>query len=289
MDKVSRSFAIAVVLLLTTVLIAEAGGWAVITLDELPAQVAPGQALTLGFTVRQHGQTLRDDLQPLLHFARADTAESFTVTAKREGASGHYTANFAFPSAGQWNWRVDIEQFGMMTQDMPPLSVSAVAAAAPVGSSTINALLAAAGLLGFICAGVGLAVWLRMRARWVLVFFGVAVLFGIGGLVAAGGSAALATAIPQSDRSALAERGKALFAAKGCVMCHTNAAAHAGAGPFYFGDKPAPDLTHVQLSDEYLRQWLRNPAALKPDTHMPNLGLKADEIESLIAFLKSDQ
>ena len=60
-----------------------------ITLDELPMQVAPGQALTL-----------RDDLLPLLHFARADTTESFTVTARREGTSGQYTTSVTFPSSG---------------------------------------------------------------------------------------------------------------------------------------------------------------------------------------------
>ena len=127
------------------------------------------------------------------------------------------------------------------------------------------------------------------RARWALTLVGVSILIGLGSLIAAGSSAALATASIQPDRAVLAERGKALFLAKGCIMCHTNAAVKSGMGPFYFGDKPAPNLTRVQLSDEYLRQWLKNPAALKPDTYMPNLGLKADEIESLIAFLKSDQ
>ena len=288
MVKISRSFIIAVVLLLMTALIAQAGGWAVITLDELPTEIATGQALSIGFTVRQHGKTLRSDLQPLLHFARADTTKSFTVTAKREGASGHYTANLTFPSGGQWNWRIDIEQFGMMTQDMPPLSVGAAAAAAPVNSSTANTLPAAAGLLGLICVGVGLALWLRTRARWVLAFLGAAALIGTGGLIAAVGSTTLATASAQPDRSTLADRGKALFEAKGCVMCHTNAAVHAGVGPFYFGDKPAPDLTHVRLSDEYLRHWLKNPAALKPGTAMPNLDLKSEEIEALIAFLKNE-
>jgi hypothetical protein len=123
MHKLVRSFASAVVLLLTTVLIAQAGGWAVITLDELPTQITAGQALSIGFTVRQHGRTLRSDLKPIVRFDRADAKESFQVTAQRQGGEGHYVAEVKFPSAGQWNWRVDIEQFGMITQDMPRLTV----------------------------------------------------------------------------------------------------------------------------------------------------------------------
>ena len=268
--------------------VAVAGGWAVVTMDELPAQITAGQALTLGFTVRQHGKTLRDDLQPLLHFAREGTTESFTVTAEREGASGHYSASVTIAAAGQWNWRVDIEQFGMLTQDMPPLNVSAVAATALVNAPISNALPVAAGLFGLIGAGAGFMLWLRTRAWWALALAGIAVLIGVGSSIATGSNPARATASTQSDRTVLADRGKALFEAKGCVMCHTNAAVHAAAGPFYSGAKPAPDLTRVTLSDEYLRQWLKDPAALKPGTSMPNLNLKPEEIEALIAFLKSE-
>ena len=286
---VARTSIIVVVLLALCTGVATAGGWAVITVDDLPAQIAAGQAHTLGFTVRQHGQTLRDDLQPLLHFARADTPESFTVTAEREGASGHYSASVTFPSGGQWNWRVDIEQFGMVTQDMPPFNVNAVAAATPVGMSASSARPVAAALVGLIGVGAGLIIWLRTRARWALAFVGVAMLIGLGSLIVIGSNAALATAGAQPDRAVLADRGKALFQAKGCVMCHTSAVVQAGVGPFYFGDKPAPNLTHVRLSDEYLRHWLKDPSALKPGTYMPDLNLKAEEIEALIAFLKSDQ
>src|SRR5512145_1644771 len=108
MRKLTRSFAIAFVLLLTTVLIAQAGGWAVITLDELPAQITAGQAFSIGFTVRQHGQTLRSDLRPIVRFDRAGAKESFQATAQRQGSEGHYVAEIKFPSAGQWDWRVDI-------------------------------------------------------------------------------------------------------------------------------------------------------------------------------------
>jgi cytochrome c2 len=291
--SIARSLLILAVLFTLCTGTAVAGGWAVITLDDLPAQITAGQMLTLGFTVRQHGKTLRDDLQPALHFARADINESFSVTAKRQGPSGHYSVDVTFPSAGQWNWRVDIEQFGMITQDMPALMVSAAAgvpASASASSATApSALPVVAGVLGLIGAGAGLVLWWRTRLWWMLALTGVAIAIGLGSLIAASSNAAAATARAQPNQADLADRGKALFEAKGCVMCHTNAAVKAGAGPFYFGDTPAPNLTHVALSAEYLRQWLKDPSALKPDTAMPNLNLKAEEIEALIAFLKSDQ
>ena len=48
-----------------------------------------------------------------------------------------------------------------------------------------------------------------------------------------------------------------------------------------------PDLTTYRWSADYLRTWLKDPAAVKPGTDMPNLGLKRDEIEALIAFLSA--
>jgi cytochrome c oxidase subunit 2 len=77
--------------------------------------------------------------------------------------------------------------------------------------------------------------------------------------------------------------GRALFSAKGCATCHHHAAV-AGSGAFGEGN---PDLTTFRWSADYLRTWLHDPAAVKPGTYMPNLGLKSDEIEALIAFLSS--
>jgi cytochrome c2 len=77
--------------------------------------------------------------------------------------------------------------------------------------------------------------------------------------------------------------GKALFSDKGCVACHHHAAV-AGSGTFSEGN---PYLTADRWSADYLRTWLQNPAAVKLDTSMPNLGLQRDEIEALVAFLSS--
>ena len=78
--------------------------------------------------------------------------------------------------------------------------------------------------------------------------------------------------------------GQALFMAKGCATCHHHTAV-AQSGDFG-GMWNAPDLSTFRWTEEYLHTWLKDPSAVKPGTQMPNLELKQDEIEALIAFLK---
>ena len=79
------------------------------------------------------------------------------------------------------------------------------------------------------------------------------------------------------------ERGRRMFAAKGCVSCHVHRSVPIA------GDVPdfGPDLTHRQFSADYLRLFLANPS-IKPSTNgrrMPNLGLRDKDIAPLVAFL----
>lgn len=288
MRKITRSFVVAVALLLTTVLIANAGGWAVITLDDMPGQITAGQAFSIGFTVRQHGRTLRDDLAPVLRFDRSDAKDSFIATAKRSGESGHYVAEVTLPSEGQWNWKVDIEQFGMVTQDMSPLMV--IAALAPAASTSPSmpvpsSLPVAAGALGAIVAAGAVALWVRTRARWTLAVVALAALVGVVGFA----TASTSVAQPEAATANVAKieavaAGRSLFIDKGCVMCHSHPEVKTAYGPFWIGDEP-PNLGNGKYTAEYLKQWLKNPSALKPLTVMPNLHLSDAEITALIAFL----
>jgi mono/diheme cytochrome c family protein len=85
------------------------------------------------------------------------------------------------------------------------------------------------------------------------------------------------------------ERGRVLFAAKGCVTCHVHGGVDitgdmAGAGP---------DLTGRRFPGAYLEQFLADPS-IKPPTatngvRMPNLALRRTEIASLIAFINAER
>ena len=94
--------------------------------------------------------------------------------------------------------------------------------------------------------------------------------------------APVALAAPTADPAGPAY-GRALFLAKGCAQCHRHRAV-ARSGDFG-GMWSAPDLSSARWDADYLRKWLKDPPAVKPGTNMPNLGLRDDEIEALIAFL----
>jgi cytochrome c2 len=95
-----------------------------------------------------------------------------------------------------------------------------------------------------------------------------------------------APASPTAILLADAEYGKALFSAKGCMTCHRHAAVP---GSGMIGDPDVPNLTNYTPNADFLRTWLKDPKAVRPQTWMPNLELKQEEIEALIAFLSAKQ
>ena len=256
-----------------------AGGWAVVTLDRLPAQIVAGEPVTIGFLVRQHGRTPVGDLEPQITAARADTGQSFAVAAQAEGKVGHYAARLTFPSAGTWRWSIQAFGFG---QPMPPLAVQASTAPGNPAAEAPPALPIALGVAGLIGAAGALLVALRAKARWAFALVFAGALIGLTGFA----SAATGAAQPPSPVAALSstELGQALFLAKGCVVCHHHEAVRE-ARKELDGFSIGPNLTNLQVDPDYLRRWLKDPAALKPGTEMPTLCLSGDEIEALVAFL----
>ena len=77
-----------------------AGGWAVITVENLPDSAVAGQPLTLRYTVRQHGVHLLAGLTGQVD-ATAGTLRTSAV-GKPTADSGHYAAALTFPKAGEW-------------------------------------------------------------------------------------------------------------------------------------------------------------------------------------------
>jgi hypothetical protein len=81
-----------------------AGGWAVVTVKDLPAYVIAGKPVQLTFAVRSHGQRLSHGLTGFVE-ARSG---SRLVRAKAESeAHGSYSVTLVFPQAGEWQVTVD--------------------------------------------------------------------------------------------------------------------------------------------------------------------------------------
>lgn len=148
-------------------------------------------------------------------------------------------------------------------------------------------------VVAFALALVGLVLIFRSRNRMAGILTGLCLLIGITSFImesavpqveAQGKSASEAmveSSIPQ------VEVGRQLFIAKGCITCHVNSKV-AGNSEYLTIDVGAPNLSNFSASPEILFIRLKDPAAAKSDTKMPNLGLKETEIEALIAFINSD-
>ena len=107
---------------------ASAGGWAVTSLDELPAPTA-GESVDVGFTILQHGQTpavLESGVG--LELVLADGTTQFFV-AVADGVPGHYVATVTFPvDAGSYLWRAHMDWFG--TYELGSIDVAAATSSA---------------------------------------------------------------------------------------------------------------------------------------------------------------
>jgi hypothetical protein len=83
------------------------------------------------------------------------------------------------------------------------------------------------------------------------------------------------------------ERGRRMFAATGCVTCHTHRDVPITGEVSAFG----PDLSNRRFPADYLAQFLANPS-IKPPTNgkqMPSLGLREKDIAPLIAFINAER
>ena len=293
LSKSSISVGLALLLALILTIPVFAGGWAVITLDELPTDVVAGEELTIGFTVRQHGIRPMDGLDPSVT-ARLPTGEEFVVAAEADDKPGHYTARLTFPQEGKWEWSI---QAFTMDQPMPALQVTASTAAAanpPAAKSEPTSValdpLLTTRLLLFGVALAGLVFAFQKHSRLAGALAGVCLVLGVGTSLI-GAATAEAQGKESSDLSMGAspsqvELGRQLFLAKGCITCHYNDRA-ADRNDYWTIDMGAPDLSRYSAHAEVLFIRLKDPVAAKSDSKMPNLELKETEIQALIAFINS--
>lgn len=88
--------------------------------------------------------------------------------------------------------------------------------------------------------------------------------------------------------TALASTGEQTFMRR-CASCHTvdgtNAKGRIGPNLTGFGHRTTIGGV-LENTDQNLADWIADPAAIKPGSKMPNLRLKQDEINALVAYLK---
>jgi cytochrome c2 len=145
--------------------------------------------------------------------------------------------------------------------------------------------------LVFGVIGLDLAFWRNDRKA--LALTGLCLVIGIGSFVtrssvpeAKAQSKAPVVEVVNDPSLSQVELGRQLFVAKGCITCHVNRRV-TNSSEYWTIDMGAPNLSIYASDPEILRTRLRNPADVNTSTKMPNLGLKEDEIEALIAFINS--
>lgn len=278
---------------------ARAGGWAVVSLEEWPDEIRAGEAAPIVFSIRQHGIALASGYDPVIRANLPGSGSGFQVTAVETKQAGYYAADLTFPEPGNWKWSISYFGDADFAQTMPVLSVSAHAQAA--GAARADGVETSQGLsLGYMVAalgtltlfgGAGFFAVTRSRGAVAAALAGVAVM-AAGLLLVPRAQAAPEASLEtveaaRIEAASLAEQGEFLFQAKGCIVCHNHEELRVG----YTGITTdiGPNLTGgTKRPLEFLQSWLKDPAAIKPGTSMPNLELTEAEIEALAAFLMSE-
>ena len=102
---------VAMLAIMAVPITALAGGWAMTSFDQVPAEFQAGSTYDLSYTVLQHGHTPVDVGATQVRL----TDSNGTVTAfdaVPTGEPGRYTVSITFPESGAWQWEVDQGSFG---------------------------------------------------------------------------------------------------------------------------------------------------------------------------------
>ncbi len=109
-------------LLVLPLIASSSGGWAVITVEDLPEHLTTGQPIDLAFTIRQHGTSPLNDLRPVVSARSGD--RDTRAAASPAGRPGRYTARLAVPNDGEWRVTIDSD-FGDSRVTLLPIRASA--------------------------------------------------------------------------------------------------------------------------------------------------------------------
>jgi cytochrome c oxidase subunit 2 len=101
-----------------------------------------------------------------------------------------------------------------------------------------------------------------------------------------------ATAAPRPRPGTIEARGEELFATSACIGCHTLAGVETAVGTV------GPNLSHVgsrgtigsglfRNTPDTMRLWVANAPALKPGSMMPAIEMPAEDLNAIVAYLRS--
>lgn len=111
------------------------GGWAVVTVDDLPDYVVAGQPVRLSFVVRQHGMTPLANLRPSIEAKLGNANVSVRATA--DTGAGRYVATLNLSRPGDWTVTVHTGFLGNQTT-LPPLQAVSAGTTAPRALSDVE-------------------------------------------------------------------------------------------------------------------------------------------------------
>lgn len=103
-SRLARIMATVVAMTLATAGVG-AGGWAVVTLKDLPEYVIAGKPVSLTYAVRQHGVQLTPGLSGWIE-ARDKGGALVKAAAVPASDTGYYLAKLTLPTAGDWTLTV---------------------------------------------------------------------------------------------------------------------------------------------------------------------------------------
>ena len=69
------------------------GGWAVVTVEDVPEHLVAGESVPLSFVVRQHGETRLSGLSPSVTLRSGGTSESVAARLVLRGRGNHAIAS----------------------------------------------------------------------------------------------------------------------------------------------------------------------------------------------------
>ena len=136
-----RKLVAVIVAALTVAPAAAAGGFATVGLSSLPPE--DGSEWNFLLTIKQHGRTPMDGLQPLITISNADTGATQSFAAKPGAGTGLYEATVVFPSDGTWSYAIN-DGF-TQTHTYAPVTITGAGAdgsfpTVPVGIGVVLAL-----------------------------------------------------------------------------------------------------------------------------------------------------